>query len=496
MSRPESIFVNCGCLEEVAMWAAVTELLSFGSHSDYSRKGLHNIGNTCFLNAVLQALACCPEFFDLLTALQHQHCHKYDISPLSREVLMIIEGITGENRTNSTLSAKKVVVELSKQGQRWIATGAQQDAYEALVLILAIVDKEKERWLHRGGIAVQEEELLRPSMYLFNTDRGIINYGSYKLGPERQEHNSSLASVVKHNPFEFALSTSKHCTICKQSSSCKLTTTSTLSLPVVDPEAPGRVYTSLFQCLQGYLAVEMLEGVYCDHCTASRITAHYSVASNRHRTTAHDSQRPHAARSLRGVELVKLGVMGTTDRYLHEAYYESTGCKSLLDDARLTRTTVQALRVTEVMTLPATLILHLRRESFDHRRGEVRKLSHPLSFPTLLGFDQPQSTTTTPTTTTGGYRVATYPEMAAHQYDLVAVIKHVSAPGAANQGHYICFVRDKEQGQRQGQGTGRREGGWLAISDDSVWSVPSVQCQGDTVMLFYEKRKSNIWYKM
>ena len=390
------------------------------SRTKESRVGLRNTGNTCFLNAVLQTLASSSSLLRLLEAQD---------GSLSYELLVVLKAVKGEGVCKGTPSPERIVKELSKH-ERWIAFGGQEDADEALTLILSILDKEREVWLDTQGFSVQEERLLRPSMY-FHSQAGIL-MGDTSSSPSRAD-----------NPFECRVGTTKVCTRCRQTSDRLLTNTPTLALPVVG-------HTTLSQCLNAYLATEDLDDIFCDHCTASVVRAAYEQLG----------------RDARSPELVNLGVTGGTDSYLHEEFYESAQCKILLQKSGLSRVACPATRVIQLLSLPTSLILKLQRETFDSWSGTTRKLTHTVTYPSQLGFLYREG---------GGYCQCESISMANVVYRLDAVVKHLSVKGNANQGHYVCIVRDTH------------DDGWHAVSDHNVWVVPGPVDNGDTVLLLFNQ---------
>ncbi|XP_037936400.1 ubiquitin carboxyl-terminal hydrolase 30 homolog [Teleopsis dalmanni] len=101
--------------------------------------GLHNFGQTCFLNTLLQALAACPQF---IAWLQLYNGNSTDRKSLNSALLNTLEIING---THSTLrgdpySPGTIIRALNALG--WVIPQEEHDAHELFHVMLASLEEE------------------------------------------------------------------------------------------------------------------------------------------------------------------------------------------------------------------------------------------------------------------------------------------------------------------------------------------------------------------
>eukprot|EP00879_Flechtneria_rotunda_P019983 GHRR01021009.1.p1 GENE.GHRR01021009.1~~GHRR01021009.1.p1 ORF type:complete len:250 (+),score=115.99 GHRR01021009.1:176-925(+) len=117
------------------------------------RIGLNNLGNTCFMNSILQCLNCCP---DLVVSLLGEHSSsggskcgslngavqwrpKATVGPafceLLRDMWQLQQGGTSVNRHVGAVSPRRFLTAVSAADDRW-GDGQQQDSQEFLHSLL------------------------------------------------------------------------------------------------------------------------------------------------------------------------------------------------------------------------------------------------------------------------------------------------------------------------------------------------------------------------
>nr|CAD7576072.1 unnamed protein product [Timema californicum] len=96
--------------------------------------GLVNLGHTCFLNTLLQALASCPQYIDWL-----QHNNKGgNLTTSLHHVLQIVNG--SDKDAEDPFTPSHLIRVLSKHG--WVISSGQQDAHELFQVIMETLEEE------------------------------------------------------------------------------------------------------------------------------------------------------------------------------------------------------------------------------------------------------------------------------------------------------------------------------------------------------------------
>jgi ubiquitin C-terminal hydrolase len=183
------------------------------SHNNKGPRGLKNLGNTCFLNSVLQAVSSCPPFIDYLVDLEKSSPIKSTNSKLfTKSLLACINELRGKDSGefsnkrytygNGPLDPKEILEQIVKFKSDFGGRD-QQDAHELLQTLLALL--------------VQEEDMeIQNNSKFFVT--GFSDFESQSDGVAKQIYNnmpkrSSISTKV--NPFEGWLASKLNCEECK-----------------------------------------------------------------------------------------------------------------------------------------------------------------------------------------------------------------------------------------------------------------------------------------
>jgi len=107
-----------------------------GSSNKQGVVGLSNIGNTCFLNSVLQALASCPTLYFWLQR-QCKDRKKINLCSALLKTLAILNNIELEGNPYSPY-----LVMCALRAHGWVINSDEQDSHEALNAILTTIEEE------------------------------------------------------------------------------------------------------------------------------------------------------------------------------------------------------------------------------------------------------------------------------------------------------------------------------------------------------------------
>ncbi|XP_062525889.1 translation initiation factor IF-2 isoform X2 [Bombyx mori] len=109
--------------------------------------GLQNMGRTCFLNTLLQALAACPTFIEWLKRYAKANSHNSMITTLYT-VIEVVNG-THESARGTPVCPLGVLQSLRAAG--WVVPADQQDAHELLHVLLTCIEEETAAMARKPG---------------------------------------------------------------------------------------------------------------------------------------------------------------------------------------------------------------------------------------------------------------------------------------------------------------------------------------------------------
>ncbi|KAM1161050.1 hypothetical protein ACFX2I_000189 [Malus domestica] len=219
--------------------------------------GLQNLGNNCFLNVILQALASCSYFQPFLQNVLEEYefsavQDRVDAFPLTIALAALLEDLSVVGGGRVVLSPRKLMLAMEAYIQNFDLT-SQQDAAEAFLHLLSSLREEFSDCYLPNQCSLAE---------LFASNCRIIT-------PKRMENQSEQARWQQQylGPFDGILSSILTCRSCSTQISLNFESFHSLPLsPVLNGGATIMVGCTLEDCLEQFTAAEQVENYHCNYC--------------------------------------------------------------------------------------------------------------------------------------------------------------------------------------------------------------------------------------
>ncbi|KAL5703610.1 ubiquitinyl hydrolase 1 [Ranunculus cassubicifolius] len=432
--------------------------------------GLQNMGNNCFLNVTLQALASCPSFWEFIQSVIEEDGFSKEEMPLVDALADLFKDLCTLQQSRVVLSPRKVMLVIDDYIPDFNLT-MQQDAAEAFVHIWSSIGEELLDSFVPHCCSLVDVSTLQHSRIC-----------SPLLGQHRERQRWQ-----KHllGPFNGTLCSSLSCKSCSSQLSAKYEFFDSLSLsPLLDDSRTILYGCSIEICLRKFTAPERVDGYRCSHCWHNSAIQYLSTIDGTE------------------TQIEKLKSCPKED---------FCSCKNLFPEkAELWSNkfsyTVKQLHVARC---PKILCIQLKRSSVD-TFGEPVKLQGHISFPLILdlfpftkeaaggGIDKlnerfrvmkiaaQQNQRPNPRLNylrTGFTESSSSCEEVASNsyiYQLTSVVVHF---GIVGSGHYKVYRRGMVE-----ESGGLQCSGWFSASDSDVYMVSEREVlDADASLLFYEK---------
>ncbi|KAI7866180.1 hypothetical protein BDF14DRAFT_1816942 [Spinellus fusiger] len=441
-----------------------------------SISGLVNIGNSCFLNSVLQAFSSLPQLQTHLEAITRSSRGKS--LPVTRALLKTLRLLTRPIYKASSLKPTEITSALQSKN---LLNCEQQDAEEFFQLISGRIDKERQ--------AVQEMEVLGGGLKdMLSTSfwkKTVTGKRIYSTTKRSFTSNENTQSISMETPFTGLLASRLSCMQCGYTEAVRHFSFNNIQLSL-----PEKCTTTLESCLDQFTAMEYLSDASCRKCSLINTLHEMSMESESiYQQLASDTTSDNEMKT-------RAETLDTMRAQIQQRLNAN-----IVDDITqlplsfpVPHHTVSRASSKQVMIAksPKILCLHINRSSF-HPSGTILKNPCHVKFPEYLSlslYSTSNTLQTQPQLPISAYEEGDY---SSPRYRLMSIIVHY---GSHHSGHFITYKRHITATQcncgqcskHSSQSHLQAQQGWYKVSDESVepCSIQTV-LQANPYMLMYEQ---------
>ncbi|XP_068766956.1 ubiquitin carboxyl-terminal hydrolase 30 isoform X1 [Struthio camelus] len=257
------VMKNWGVIGGIAAALAAGIYVLWGPITDRRKRrkglvpGLLNLGNTCFMNSLLQGLSACPSFIKWLEEFTAQYKTEQNQSTehqyLSLTLLHLLRALSCQEVTEDDVLDASCLLEVLRMYRWQISSFEEQDAHELFHVLTSSLEDERERQprvTHLFDVHSLEQPEITQKQISCRT-RGSL--------PPMSNHWKS------QHPFHGRLTSNMVCKHCEHQSPVRYDTFDSLSLSI--PAAMWGRPMTLDHCLHHFISSESVKDVVCDNCT-------------------------------------------------------------------------------------------------------------------------------------------------------------------------------------------------------------------------------------
>ncbi|KAL3232542.1 Uncharacterized protein RNJ44_04458 [Nakaseomyces bracarensis] len=349
----------------------------------YSITGLRNLGNTCYINSMVQSLFATKKLRDLFISGKYKEyqTHPQDNreSIMSNSFAVLFNKMYMNGGCTVVPSGFLKVSNLLRPDLR--IPDDQQDTQEFLLFVL---NRLHDELANQSTVVNDYSELM-----LYDDEKLMVDKTKYKKWYESTVINSGLSPI--DSIFQGQMENTLHCQRCGYQSS-NYSTFYVLSLALPKPSTPtfsrtGRV--KLENCINMFTSDEVLTGENawdCPKCGSATDDVRYNNDGTIQQTPGHHHHHKMSkffglptgkAISRSKSPFRKLGLLDKHENK-HETKQEKAERDERDDLLKLKSKKLYSIKTLNFITLPPVLIIHLSRFYYDLTKKNDTVVSYPL----------------------------------------------------------------------------------------------------------------------